>query len=400
MAEPRLRIAYVVDTIDDAANGGSRSARRFVEALRARHEVIVVAAGAAGPGRVALPSFRPPPFGRLMRRMGFAFAVPRRRPLEEAFRAADVVHLQFPFWLGIRSVGLARRAGAPVVASFHVQPENMFHNVGLRSPRLVEWTYRFFLRAFYDRADAVVCPSPFALAELRRRGLRAPAEVVSNGIQEAFRPAPLERFERHRGRLLVLSVGRLAREKRHDVIVEGIRRSRHAGRIQLVVTGRGPEEERVRQRAASLPVPAEVGFVSEPDLRRLLVTADLLVHASEIELEGMAVLEAVGCGTPALIAASPHSAAAEFAASPEFLFRAGDPGELARRLDDLFDHPERLAWARERVRAMARRYSLEESVRRLEGLYWSVVRRRGRAIAGGPPPDALAAGSTGRPGAR
>lgn len=374
MIPRRLRIAYVVDTYDDASNGGSISARRFVEALRRRHEVVLVAGGGApGPDRVALPRLQP---FRVMREMGFAFAVPRRRLLEPAIRAADVVHVQFPFWLGYGAARLARRAGTPWVAAFHVQPENMFHNVGLRSATLSEWTYRLFLRSFYGRADAVVCPSRFALEELARRGLGVPAEVISNGIAEGFRPGKAERPERHRGRILLLSVGRLAKEKRHDVIVEAVRRSRHAGRIQLVITGRGPEEERVRRMAAALPLPGEVGFVAEEELRRLLCTADLLVHASEIELEGMAVLEAVGCGLPALIADAPHSATAQFAASPELLFRAGDPADLARRLDDLLDHPERLEAARERTLAMAEGYRFEESVRRLEAIYLRLASRR------------------------
>ena len=177
-----LRIAWVVDVWDGAATGGVRSAQRFVEALRARHDVTVVTTGPAGPGRLALPAFRPPPFGRVMRRMGFAFAWPRRRALEEVLRRSDVVHVQFPFPLGLRAAALARRLRIPLVSSFHVQPENLFLNVGLRSSVAVEWTYKLFLRRLFNLSDAVICPSPFALGLLRERGLVAPAEVISNGI--------------------------------------------------------------------------------------------------------------------------------------------------------------------------------------------------------------------------
>jgi glycosyltransferase involved in cell wall biosynthesis len=397
----RLRIAYVLDVFDGVKTGGVLSARRFVEALRARHQVTVVAAGPAADGLVPLPAFTPPPFGRVMREMGFLFAVPQRRVLEEVLRGADVVHVQFPFWLGMRTTALARRLGVPLVAGFHVQPENMFTNVGVRSRALTEWTYRLFLRRCFNLADAVVCPSPFALEALRRRGLTAPAEVISNGVP---RPAaPAERPAHGQGSPLVLAVGRLAREKRHDVIIEGIRRSRHAGRIQLVITGRGPEERRVRRRAATLPRPARVGFVSDAELQSLLASADLLVHASEVELEGMAVLEGLGRGTPALIADAPESATPQFALSPDFLFRAGDPDDLARHLDLLLDDPARLAEARSRARAVSARYDLDESVRRLEALYARVVasrespaQRPGSASAAADP----AFPSTARPAAR
>jgi glycosyltransferase involved in cell wall biosynthesis len=200
--------------------------------------------------------------------------------------------------------------------------------------------------------------------------------VISNGIPPGFAPAPLERPARHRGKLLVLAVGRLAREKRLDVTLEGVRRSRHADRIQLVVTGRGPEEAEVRRLAATLPLPAEVGFVSEGELRRLLATADLLVHSSEVELEGMAVLEALACGTPALVARAPGSAAQQFALSDDFLFEPGDPDDLARRLDLLVEAPERLRESRAQALALAGRHRLEDSVRQLEALYLRVAGRR------------------------
>ena len=376
----RLHIAYVLDVYDGVKTGGVVSARRFVEALRARHDVTVVTTGPPGPGRVALPGFYPPFVARVMREMGFVFAVPRRRVLEEVFRRADVVHVQFPFWLGVRSASLARRLGKPLVAASHVQPENMLYNVGLRSAALSAATYRFFLRTVYNRADAVICPSQFALDELRRHGLAVPAEVVSNGIGDEFRPGPAERAPRHQGTFLVLAVGRIAREKRLDVVVEAVRRSRHADRVHLVVTGRGPDEEAIRRLAAPLGDRAEIGFVTDDELRRLLGTADLLVHASQVELEGMAVLEALGCGTPALIADAPRSAARQFAVSPAFLFRAGDAQDLANHLDHLIESPAELAAARRRCGELAAGFRLGDSVRRLEAVYLRVA----RSAAGGP----------------
>src|SRR5690349_6870030 len=206
-APRRLRIAYVVDTFDGLKNGGTVSAVRFVTALRARHDVTLVTTGAEAEGRVILPSFYPPFFERVMREMGFVFAWPRRRVLEDAFRRVDLVHVQFPFWLGMRAATIARRLGKPLVAAFHVQPENMFVNVGVRSAALEEWTYRLFIARLFAKADALVCPSAFALEELRRRGVGAPAEIVSNGIAPQFTPGPAERDPRHAGKALVLAAG-------------------------------------------------------------------------------------------------------------------------------------------------------------------------------------------------
>jgi glycosyltransferase involved in cell wall biosynthesis len=373
----RLHIAFVADTFESTVAGGVRSGLRFVDGLRAHHDVTVVAADAPGDRDLSLPPFYLPFVARLMRENGFTFARPRARLLAALFRRVDVVHVQFPFWLGLRAAEVANEVGTPVVSAFHVQPENLLRNVGLRAPWAAAWIHRQLVKRLYDRSAAVVCPSPFALSELRAHGLRAPAEVISNGAPPEFGPLQVERHARHQGKLLVLAVGRLAREKRLDVTIEGLRRSRHAGRIQLVVTGRGPEEATIRRLATVLPVPAEVGFVSEEELRRLLATADLLVHSSEYELEGMAVLEALACGTPALVARAPGSAARQFALSDDFLFEPGDPDDLARRLDGLVEAPRLLAEARARALALASGHRLADSVRRLEQLYLRVAGGRG-----------------------
>jgi glycosyltransferase involved in cell wall biosynthesis len=369
-APTRLRIAYVVDTFGDVKAGGVVSAGRYVAALRERHDVLVVTAGPAERGSFSVPGFQA---GRLMDHWGFILALPRRRALEAAFSGVDVVHVQFPLWLGARAVTVAHRAGVPVVAAHHVQPENLFLNLGVRSKALCALTYRLFLHTVYQRADAVVCPSDAALAELRGRGLTTPAEVISNGIAPMFRPAAVDRSPRPGRQALLLAVGRLAREKRHDVLVEGLRRSRHAGRLRLVVIGRGPDGARVRRLVGTLSPPGEVTFVADDELVRLLQSAELLIHASEVELEGMAVLEALGCGTPALIADAPGSAASALAISPDFLFRAGDPEDLARHLDQLLDNPALLAAARQRCIELRASRTLDASVRRLEALYRRVM---------------------------
>jgi glycosyltransferase involved in cell wall biosynthesis len=375
MAPPRrLRIAFATDLVDGVRNGGVVSAHRFVTALRERHDVTVLATGVDGAGRAPLPAFTIPPFGPVMRKMGFVFAWPQRETLERAIGEADLLHVQFPFWLGVRATAIARRLGTPVVAASHLQPENMFVNVGIRSRRLTEWTWRLFLRTVYARADAVVCPSEFARDELTRRGLAVPTEVISNGIAPRFVPGPAERPPWLGERFLLLAVGRLAREKRLDVVIDGIRRSRHAGRIQLVVVGRGPQEARLRRLVATLPVPGRLASVTDDELLGLLRSADLLVHGSELELEGMAVLEALGCALPALIADAPGSAARHLALGEELRFAPGDPADLARKLDALLDDPARRQALRGRALEVAGRYTLASSVERLEALYQRVAR--------------------------
>ena len=374
-----MRIAWITDTFDEGFGGGVVSARRFVAALRERHEVTVVTTGKPGAGKLTVPGIQLPI--EAMRGNGFTFGWPTPAVFEAACRGVDVVHIGFGFALGISALRWARRNAVPCVTAFHVQPENVLYNVGLRSGLLSRQMYRAWVRHFYEPSDAVICPSAFAEERLRTHGLSKPTFVVSNGIPHHLvarvREAP-------RDTIMVLGVGRFSPEKRPDVILEAVARSRHRDRIGLVLVGTGPLESSLRARARALGVRVEIGPVSDAELTTLYGEADVFVHAGEVELEGMAVLEAIGSGLPLLVAASPESAASRFAPGPAFLFRRGDPDDLARRLDALLDDPAALRACSERACVNARAHDFASSVAALERAFDATIEAHARTASAIP----------------
>jgi glycosyltransferase involved in cell wall biosynthesis len=367
-----LRIAFVADTLQGWIGGGIVAGRHLVERLRREHEVVVIGADVEGPGAVKLRGFRAPV--RAMHEMAFTMAWPDRARIREAIAGADVVHLHFPFWLSFVARAEAQAAGIPVVAAFHVQPENILYNVGIRSRRLSRGGYRFWVRRLYGQVDAVICPSAFAAQRLREHGLAVPTHVISNGASPDLHRSLIPRAprdDRSATKRVVLAVGRLAPEKRIDVILDAVARSRYRDRIRLVIAGAGPLEAKLRKRAARvLPGAAvELGFVERPRLETLFNEADVLVHASEVELEGIAVLEAMSMGLPVVVADSPESAAASFALDARFRFRTGDAASLAATLDALFDRPSDLEEARAGYVEAARAYDFGQGVERVVAVY-------------------------------
>jgi 1,2-diacylglycerol 3-alpha-glucosyltransferase len=302
-------------------------------------------------------------------------ARPDRAVLERAFTGVDVVQLQFPFWLSFGALDQARRMGLPVVASFHVQPENMLYNVGIHSDWLNGAIYRRMIKHYFNRVDGVVCPTPFAQEKLRSYGLTAPSFVVSNGVPpdvaEAMAAHPPEPRTGTDGPFTILAVGRFAAEKRQDVIIEAVRMSRHRDRIRLVLSGWGPLEEDLKRRASTLPNGAEIGFLRREVLLDQYRNADLFIHAGEVELEGMSVLESMSAGLPALIADAPESAASRFALNDDFRFARGDAAALSAKIDFLIENPGTLAAAREPYRARAHEFDFQASVGKLVEVYRS-----------------------------
>lgn len=385
-----MRMAFVTDTYEDGIAGGVVSAVRFVEALRRRHDVVVVAAGRPAPGKVCIPGFQVPLHA--MRENRITFGWPARKTLERVFADVDLVHINFPFLLGFGAVRIARRVGVPAVAAFHVQPENVLRNIGVHSARGEAWLYRAWVRGFFERADAVICPSVFAAERLQRYGLTVPVHVVSNGAPPVRgHTLSAAHFARPQ---VVLCVGRLAAEKRQDVVLDAVARCRHRSRIRLVIAGAGPLDAALRARARRHGLEVEFGYVSNERLAQLRAEAHLFVHASEVELEGMAVLEAMAAGLPILVADSPDSAVPRLVSRPDFLFRPGDAADLARQLDRLFDTPALLIEASRRNRERAAQQSFDRSVHQLELAYETVL-----ANADGRRPERLDLVSTRHQGA-
>jgi glycosyltransferase involved in cell wall biosynthesis len=370
----RLRIAFVADTLHSASGGGILSGEYVVNRLRRDHDVVSVGAD----GDDALPSFQLPL--RAMRESNFVMAKPDRSVLAKAFADVDLVHLQFPFWLSFVALEEARKLGLPVVAGFHVQPENALYSVGIHWHWLTEGLYRTLVRHFYSKVDGVVCPTAFAEEKLKSHGLTASTFVISNGVPPDVAAAmarPTPHLHGPEEKFVILAVGRLAQEKRQDVIIEAVRRSHHREQIHLVLSGSGPREAALKELAATLPNGAEIGYLPRGKLLETFAKADLFVHASEVELEGMAVLEAMSAGLPALIADAPESAASRFALNEDFSFPTGDPEALRARIDALIENPDKLNAARAPYRELAHRFNFDASVDKMVELYRSIIASHG-----------------------
>jgi glycosyltransferase involved in cell wall biosynthesis len=366
----------VIDSWEDARTGAVISTMRFAEALRERgHTVNILAAGRPQPHKVLFPTLAIPVFGWIVRRMRIVLARPSRKILEQSLPGHDVVHVHFPFFLGVAAVRTAQRMGIPVVSTFHIQAEHIAFNIGLRGQWVLSLIYSIFLKTIYNRSGLVVCPSRFAEEELKRFGVTTSTRVISNGLPSRYRPLPPEQVERYPGRFVILTVGRLAPEKRHHLIIEAIRRSRHESSIQLILIGDGPLRKKLQRRYASLTNPTVTGLLDPEQLVGVYNSADLYVHAAEVEVECMTVLEAMGCGTPCLIADAPKSATPQFALSPEFLFQVNDVESLREKIDYWIEHAYRLPPMRLRAVAEADKYRFDRSVERLEHGYRSVLRR-------------------------
>ncbi len=375
-----MKILFVIDTFDTSNNGTSISAQRFAEELRKNgHEVKILCADEEpSEYKFLVKEYKVPLFNPLVKKHGFSFAEATGEAMDvikEAVEWADIVHCFMPFALEMRASSYAQEIGKPSTGAFHIQPENLWSSVGLGK---VDWiqnmTYSNFQNWIYYKFRHIHVPSEFMRNMLEERGYKAKIHVISNGIKDDFleaghrntkerRPQKSPEFE---GKILIMMVGRLAGEKRQDVLINAVAQSRYADKIQLVLAGKGPLQEEYEKLGRQLTNPLKFVYVGMDELIGLLSQCDLYVHASDMESEAISCIEAFATGLVPVIANSTISATPQFALDGRSLFLPGNPKDCARAIDYWLDHPSEKRYMERLYAKSAKRYSLRNSVRMFE----------------------------------
>ena len=173
-----------------------------------------------------------------------------------------------------------------------------------RSPRL--------RRAALEAADLVLCVSRFTRARVLDWAVIAPERmlVLPNTVGDTFTPgdgASLRATLGLESKLVLLTVGRMdsrERYKGHDLVIAALPSLIANGHdATYVIIGDGDDHPRLEALASGAGLSERVRFLGMMECERLIEAyrmADLFVMPSTGEGFGIAFLEALACGTPAL----------------------------------------------------------------------------------------------------
>lgn len=369
-ASRSLRVACVTETYPPEVNGVSLTLARLVEGLQARnHDVQLLRprqtrAQAAGQGdrfhEVLLRGMPIPRYPSL--RMG----MPSKRALVKLWtlNRPDVVHIATEGPLGWSALQAALHLKLPVCSDFRTNFHTYTQHYGvgwLRKPILG------YLRKFHNRTLCTMVPTDALRRELAAEGFHR-LEVVTRGVDtRQFDPA--RRSAALRGSwgvdedtLVVACVGRLAREKNLELLLQAFRAiERRVPTARLLLVGSGPMEEELRSAS---PGAIFAGQRHGEDLAAHYASADLFLFPSLTETFGNVTTEAMASGLP--VVAFDYAAAAQLIADGEQGVRVplGDSRAFVEAAVALAFDPER----RHRLAHAARQRALQ--------LDWTAIVRR------------------------
>ena len=337
-----LRIGLFTDTFLPDQNGIVTSVALLSDELRAQgHHVDVVAPDFPEHVDTRTDVVRVDSL-RYMFLPTYRLAWPTRKDFQQKY---DVVHTHTPLTLGLAGARLARKWDVPHVATYHTHIEAYTHYVpGMTALQRHTGVVTRAMSLLYGRADAVITPTAGMMDVLRAMRVRHPVVIPTSIDPRALEAAPPVTSPWPAGKRRLLSVGRLAREKRFDHVLDTLTGLPDA---HLVILGEGPERQHLEAHAARIGVADRVTFLGVrpwTEIGAYYRLAELFLFASDTETQGLVLQEAQLMGVPVVAVGARGTLSGVAHEHSGYLVPPADVNALTRHARDILDDPA--LWAR------------------------------------------------------
>ncbi|ADX72528.1 glycosyltransferase [Pseudarthrobacter phenanthrenivorans Sphe3] len=379
-----LTILIAADTYPPDVNGAAQFGYRLAKGMTGRGHNVHVLACRNGKGK-SFTEFRPEGTVHRLRshsvpthetfRICFPWEIKKEISLLFDRVKPDVVHIQSHYMIGEHVLYEAVKRGVRIVATNHFMPENL--NPFLPFP---QWFKNIIGRISWKdmgkvmgQADVITTPTPLAAKAMHQHAFLRKVLPLSNGIDSAaYELQPGEHIDRH-PYPTVMFAGRLAEEKHVDVLIEAISKTPPELNVHLEVVGGGEVRSSLEELVRHLRLEDRVrflGLVSDEELRKAYIKADLFCMPGTAELQSLVTLEAMSASTPVVLAdamALPHLVRD---GENGYLFTPNDSDDLAKKITRILELPADQRAAMGKVsREMVEPHSIQGTLQTFEDLY-------------------------------
>ncbi|PWB69471.1 MAG: hypothetical protein C3F07_19735 [Anaerolineales bacterium] len=310
-----MKIAYLTQSYPPMISGAALSAQQTAEGMAKRgHQVLVIAASDreypyhSYKDRLTvlrLSSFKNP------LRVGQRFlSFPQQRTMRVLAQfQPDLLHAHEPVQMGLLALKYASRAHIPATITAHQLPWFVASYLPAGSKPVVEYVLWLFARLTLRRYTSVIAPTK-TIASIIEKMTGLKPDIIGNGLDlQTFHPRPpLDPGTAVRTQLnlpesvpIILHVGRLDADKSVDKVIRAVAPVVRESEAHLLVVGDGRQKNRLIQFCKILGIEKKVhfaGFIQPADLPGVYRMANMFVTASEIETQGIVLLEAAASGLP------------------------------------------------------------------------------------------------------
>ena len=302
----------------------------------------------------------------------------------------DVIHTHEPVQMGALGLEYAKQSHIPITMTAHQLPwfiaSYLPHKFGIRN--LVEavlWKYTGWL---IKKFSSVISPTQ-TISRIIKNKTGTKPKTISYGIGlQTFHPqlcADEETSTRKQFSLplnvpLILHAGRLDTDKSVENVLLAAGAAIRESDAYLLVVGDGNQKRSLIQLCKLIGIESRVrftGFISDKaELAKIYRTSSLFVTASEIETQGIAILEAAACGLPIV--------AVKATCIPEivqhevngFITSPGDIASMSKAILKIVGDPAKACEMKIKSRIIAEKFKSEITFSRHEKLYRQMSRQK------------------------
>lgn len=249
------------------------------------------------------------------------------RHIGQKIEAVDPEHIHIATEgpLGLAARLYCDRKGIKYNTSYHTKFPEFLKKI-YKIPECITWAY---LRWFHKHSGRVLTTTQTMVDDLRAHGFTGSIIPWTRGVDREIFTSSL-RKEKLTGRPILLSVGRISKEKGLDDFCS----LDFPGATKIVV-GDGPYRAEIERQYPDVEF---VGTKTGQDLARYFANADCFVFTSRADTFGVVIIESLAVGTP--VAAYP-------VAGPKDILENGITGHMSEDLKASIDICLRLS--RDRV---------------------------------------------------
>lgn len=335
-----MKITIICDVLGEENNGTSVAAMNLIRYLKINnHEVKVVCADKFRENEEGFYIVDEMNFGKqlnkIVKRVGVTIAKANKEIILDAIKDAEIVHIMLPFSLGMTTVKLAKELDIPVTAGFHMMAQNLSSYLKLDNSQFTnKMIYKYIYNHFYQYVDAIHYPTNFIKSVFERNiNKETNGYVISNGVNESIMKYNERKPINLKNKFIILNIGRYSKEKAQNILIKAIYHSKYKDKIQLIFAGHGLKENNYIKLSNKLPIKPIFKLYSRNEILNVINYSDMYIHTANIELEGIACLEAITCGKLTLVSDSKNSATKDFAVDNKCIFKHNNYKDLAKKID-------------------------------------------------------------------
>ncbi|MFO7929366.1 MAG: glycosyltransferase [Candidatus Humimicrobiaceae bacterium] len=390
-----LKILFTIEVYPPEINGSGIATKRIAEGLAKRgYNVGVACSGTSIEPKMTIENevtvYR---LGSLpvFIRKDYHFSPFARASMGRIFDdfRPDILHIADHFFVSTAANIEAKKRDVKVVGTNHFHPDNILHHSNMSKDNMF---YRILEQKFWDSflkvfngIDMVTVPSNTAAKIIEHIGIEKPILVISNGLDlgnfkiKAGTGEIRKRFSIRRDCPVFVTVSRLEKEKRVDILIKALARIRGYTDFQFLIAGNGGQKKILRGLAQNLGIGHEViftGQLNEGDLVGLYKASDIYLSGSEVELQGLSIMEAMASGLPVIAARAMAIPELVLHGTNGLLFNPGDAEDASGKTLKLArDKKLRVKMSKNSLQ-LIRKHDFKNTLDKFENIYGKLANKK------------------------